>query len=38
MVEDALREQDGLVWIYMPTDPASEPDSEPPRFENMVPS
>lgn len=32
----ALREQDGLVWIYMPTDPAREPDSEPPRFENMV--
>lgn len=32
----ALAEQDGLIWIYMPTDPAGEPDSAPPRFENMV--
>lgn len=31
-----LAEQDGLVWIYVPTDPEGTPDSTPPRFANMV--
>ena len=34
-----VREQDGLIWVYMAAKPGSEPKSEPPRIpvENAVP-
>lgn len=31
-----VREQDGLIWIYMASQPDGEPDGPPPRFKNMV--
>lgn len=34
-----VREQDGLIWVYMPAKPGGEPKSEPPKIpvENAVP-
>src|SRR3954468_2599902 len=33
----ALREQDGLIWVYMPAKPGAPPSSEPPKVQSTSP-